>query len=258
VREKADQKVYSRIGEYRLLKAERPGLRIGLCGCVAQREGERALARVAELDFVLGPARVSELRGLLPGLVAGEKEQAAAPAAVTVALEFLVEDLRGTPVSDIRLEEVEVVQDATRQRIRTFERKSRPGRYELTYAPQSGKAGGVTVRVTRSGTVMRGPDGGSSLKPRVISALSPLEAGLTGAFESAGAGEDGRAAGRRQSPESVGASGPAATNRIDSGPTFTASPGWTSEGPRIRSPRSQVPLRLPRSSRTTRSAVMTT
>jgi hypothetical protein len=109
---------------------------------------------------------------------------------VTVALEFLVEDLRGTPVSDIRLEEVEVVQDATRQRIRTFEAKSRPGRYELTYTPRSGKAGGVTVRVTRRGTVMRGPDGGPSLKPRVISALSPLEAELTGALEArSGAGD---------------------------------------------------------------------
>ena len=105
---------------------------------------------------------------------------------------------------------------------------------------------------------MRGPDGGPSLKPRVISALSPLETELTGVFQSAGGGEEGRAlAGRRQS-ESVSASGPAATKRIDSGPTFTASPGWISEGPRIRSPRNQVPLRLPRSSRTTRSAVMTT
>ncbi len=73
VREKADQKVYSRLGEYRLLKAERPGLKIGLCGCVAQREGEAALARVAELDLVLGPARVSELRSLLPDLLAGER-----------------------------------------------------------------------------------------------------------------------------------------------------------------------------------------
>ncbi|MCM2270285.1 MAG: tRNA (N6-isopentenyl adenosine(37)-C2)-methylthiotransferase MiaB, partial [Thermoanaerobaculia bacterium] len=35
VREKAVNKVYSRLGEYRLLKAEKPELRIGLCGCVA-------------------------------------------------------------------------------------------------------------------------------------------------------------------------------------------------------------------------------
>ncbi len=35
VREKAVQKVYSRLGEYRLLKRDRPHLQIGLCGCVA-------------------------------------------------------------------------------------------------------------------------------------------------------------------------------------------------------------------------------
>ncbi len=61
VREKAEQKVYSRLGEYRLLKAGKPGLLIGLCGCVAQQEGERALQRVPDLDFVVGPARVGEL-----------------------------------------------------------------------------------------------------------------------------------------------------------------------------------------------------
>ena len=61
VRDKAEQKVYSRLGEYRLLKTDRPGLVIGLCGCVAQQEGEKALRRVPDLDFVLGPARVGEL-----------------------------------------------------------------------------------------------------------------------------------------------------------------------------------------------------
>ena len=73
VREKAVHKVYSRLGEYRRLKQERPDLRIGLCGCVAQQEGERALARVADLDFVLGPARVGELAELLPRLAGGER-----------------------------------------------------------------------------------------------------------------------------------------------------------------------------------------
>ena len=62
VREKAEQKVYSRLGEYRLLKRARADLLIGLCGCVAQQEGEKAIARVADLDFVLGPARVGELQ----------------------------------------------------------------------------------------------------------------------------------------------------------------------------------------------------
>ncbi len=73
VREKAVQKVYSRLGEYRLLKRARPDLQIGLCGCVAQQEGQEILARVADLDFVLGPARVGELGALLARRTNGER-----------------------------------------------------------------------------------------------------------------------------------------------------------------------------------------
>jgi tRNA-2-methylthio-N6-dimethylallyladenosine synthase len=65
VREKAEQKVFSRLGEYRRLKEDRPGLVIGLTGCVAQQVGQRALNRVPELDFVLSPARVDELGDVL-------------------------------------------------------------------------------------------------------------------------------------------------------------------------------------------------
>jgi tRNA-2-methylthio-N6-dimethylallyladenosine synthase len=73
VREKAAQKAYSRLGEYRRLKADRPDLLIGFCGCVAQQEGEAALARLPELDFVLGPARVGELLDVLRRRRDGER-----------------------------------------------------------------------------------------------------------------------------------------------------------------------------------------
>ncbi|HEY7213994.1 MAG TPA: tRNA (N6-isopentenyl adenosine(37)-C2)-methylthiotransferase MiaB, partial [Thermoanaerobaculia bacterium] len=73
VREKAEQKVYSRLGEYRLLKKDGRELLIGLCGCVAQQEGERALERVPDLDFVLGPARVGELQEVVARRRAGER-----------------------------------------------------------------------------------------------------------------------------------------------------------------------------------------
>ncbi len=65
VREKAAHKAYSRLGEYRLLKKDRPDLLIGFCGCVAQQEGEEAMKRIPDLDFVVGPGRVGELRQIL-------------------------------------------------------------------------------------------------------------------------------------------------------------------------------------------------
>lgn len=73
VREKAAQKAYSRLGEYRLFKKDRPELVIGFCGCVAQQEGEQALKRVPDLDFVVGPGRVGELRDVLARRRSGER-----------------------------------------------------------------------------------------------------------------------------------------------------------------------------------------
>ncbi len=73
VREKAAQKAYSRLGEYRLLKRDRPDLLIGFCGCVAQQEGDRALERLPDLDFVIGPARVGELGEILEQRLLGRR-----------------------------------------------------------------------------------------------------------------------------------------------------------------------------------------
>ncbi len=73
VRENAENKVYSRLGEYRRFKRDGAEPLIGLCGCVAQQAGERALARVPEIDFVLGPARVGELADVIERRRAGER-----------------------------------------------------------------------------------------------------------------------------------------------------------------------------------------
>lgn len=54
IREKAEQKLYSRLGSYQVLKAQRPGLRLGVAGCLAQREGEVLLRRFPYLDLVVG------------------------------------------------------------------------------------------------------------------------------------------------------------------------------------------------------------
>jgi len=73
VREKAAHKAYSKLGEYRLLKRTRPDLLLGFCGCVAQQEGNRALERVPDLDFVIGPARVGEVGQVLQQRLLGRR-----------------------------------------------------------------------------------------------------------------------------------------------------------------------------------------
>jgi hypothetical protein len=101
---------------------------------------------------------------------------------VTVVIELVVQDAKGRPVADLELRETEVIQDATRQHVATFKPCEQPGHYELSYAPASGKAGAVTVRVLRRGTQVSGPEG-SFLRPRVVRAQSPLEVQLTSILE---------------------------------------------------------------------------
>jgi len=68
IREKSEHKVFSRLGELRELKRERDDdLRIGVCGCVAQQEGERIRERAPWVDFVMGPGNVGYLDEVLSG-----------------------------------------------------------------------------------------------------------------------------------------------------------------------------------------------
>jgi tRNA-2-methylthio-N6-dimethylallyladenosine synthase len=63
IREKAEDKLFSALGRYRLLKAQR-GTRVGVAGCVAQQEKEKLLARAPFLDFVLGPDNLDKVPDL--------------------------------------------------------------------------------------------------------------------------------------------------------------------------------------------------
>jgi tRNA-2-methylthio-N6-dimethylallyladenosine synthase len=61
VREKAQDKVYSLLGEWRALKAQHPGLILGVGGCVASQEGDAILARAPFVDLVFGPQTIHRL-----------------------------------------------------------------------------------------------------------------------------------------------------------------------------------------------------
>ena len=65
VREKAESKLYSELGGVAQLKRERPGLVVGVGGCVAQQEGARLLERFDQLDFAFGPQNLRHLPSLV-------------------------------------------------------------------------------------------------------------------------------------------------------------------------------------------------
>ena len=55
IREKAQEKVFSELGRWRPLKEKRPGVMIGVGGCVASQEGEGITRRAPFVDVVFGP-----------------------------------------------------------------------------------------------------------------------------------------------------------------------------------------------------------
>src|SRR5258706_1610039 len=55
VREKAQEKVFADLGRVRRLKAAKPGLLIGVGGCVASQEGAEIVRRAPFVDVVFGP-----------------------------------------------------------------------------------------------------------------------------------------------------------------------------------------------------------
>ena len=71
IREKAAQKVFSRLGEFREMAGEPK--KIGVLGCVAQQEGEKIFHRSPWVNLVCGSASYSKLPELLAQLEAGEK-----------------------------------------------------------------------------------------------------------------------------------------------------------------------------------------
>jgi tRNA-2-methylthio-N6-dimethylallyladenosine synthase len=68
VREKAQEKVFSLLGQWRQLKRARPGVIIGVGGCVASQEGEGITGRAPFVDLVFGPQTLHRLPAMLEQL----------------------------------------------------------------------------------------------------------------------------------------------------------------------------------------------
>jgi tRNA-2-methylthio-N6-dimethylallyladenosine synthase len=61
IREKAEQKAFSFLGRLARMKQDKPRLMVGVCGCVAQQEGQKIIERMPHVDFVLGTQAIERL-----------------------------------------------------------------------------------------------------------------------------------------------------------------------------------------------------
>ena len=70
IRDKAEQKVFNRLNDYK--KLHKAGKRFGVLGCVAQQEGEKIFERAPYVSLVSGSASYRKLPEMLARLESGE------------------------------------------------------------------------------------------------------------------------------------------------------------------------------------------
>jgi len=73
IREKAAEKMFSELGRLRRLKKRGSDTLLGVCGCVAQQEGESVYRRAPYVDFVVGPRAIESIGPALAKIRRGER-----------------------------------------------------------------------------------------------------------------------------------------------------------------------------------------
>src|SRR5262249_12438449 len=71
IRDKAEQKVFHRLSDYKKLQAQ--GKKFGVLGCVAQQEGEKIFERAPHVSMVCGSASYRNLPSMLVQIEAGNR-----------------------------------------------------------------------------------------------------------------------------------------------------------------------------------------
>ncbi|MDG2939480.1 tRNA (N6-isopentenyl adenosine(37)-C2)-methylthiotransferase MiaB [Bisgaard Taxon 10/6] len=72
IREKAQEKVFSQLGRWKTWKNEKPGLIIGVGGCVASQEGEHIRERAPFVDIIFGPQTLHRLPEMINQIRGGK------------------------------------------------------------------------------------------------------------------------------------------------------------------------------------------
>src|SRR5690606_2538243 len=79
IRDHAEQRVLGRVGQLQQFREIRPGLLIGVTGCMAQRMGADLLDKAGGIDLVMGPDAYRSLPARLDEIRAGRGTSRALP-----------------------------------------------------------------------------------------------------------------------------------------------------------------------------------
>lgn len=95
IREKAEERVYGRLGEVRRYQRRNPNLKVAVVGCMAQRLGEKIRERAPHVDYVLGTDRLFEL----PDVIEGHEKSASVMTAFGHEDMDMIAPIKETPFS---------------------------------------------------------------------------------------------------------------------------------------------------------------
>ena len=77
VREHAEEKTYSQLGQLKRLKKQHPEKVVGVMGCMAQKDQQSIFARAPYVDLVVGPGQLQQIPELIQRVEDGERNQLA-------------------------------------------------------------------------------------------------------------------------------------------------------------------------------------
>ena len=75
VRESAEDRVLARLGDLKKVKRERPGMVIGVIGCMAERDGGELVKKYPQVDLMCGPGELDKVPALIDNAVRTRQRQ---------------------------------------------------------------------------------------------------------------------------------------------------------------------------------------
>jgi tRNA-2-methylthio-N6-dimethylallyladenosine synthase len=74
VRKHAEERAISNIGALKALKKKKPGMVIGVVGCMAKAQGTKIIGRLPIVDFITGPANIYDIPAAVEKVLSNRKE----------------------------------------------------------------------------------------------------------------------------------------------------------------------------------------
>ena len=102
VRAHAEERAFGKMGLMQKLKRERPGLVLGILGCMAKAQREEVFRRLPQVDLVAGPAEIYDLPELLAGVAERRQQGRLGASARVLAIDRKVRPLDRRPATDYR------------------------------------------------------------------------------------------------------------------------------------------------------------